>query len=198
MVRLYPPTSVEHKYPTPSHLILPSRPSEQVASPSFPTPSTSQPTLPTPEPKPATTMRFSILASLTLAASALAAPVLQTRQSSTTCGDNYYSEDQVSDALNQGYGYYEDDETVGDDSYPHQYNNCSSSYYIPTCRGVLFADPYSCELDEGFDFPVDGPWYEFPIEESGVYTGGMSSPFPLISSGETMLTLGYCNRVSWC
>lgn len=28
---------------------------------------------------------------------------------------------------------------------------------------------------EGFDFPVPGPYQEFPIEESGVYTGGTSS-----------------------
>lgn len=39
---------------------------------------------------------------------------------------------------------------IGDNDYPHQYNNY-----------------------EGFDFPDEGPWYEFPILSSGsVYTGG--------------------------
>lgn len=95
-------------------------------------------------------MRFSFLTTLTLAASAIAAPVtLSTRQSSTTCGNNYYSSGQVSGALNQGYNYYENGETAGSDSYPHTYNNY-----------------------EGFDFPVSGPYQEFPIEESGVYSGG--------------------------
>ncbi|CAK4030265.1 guanyl-specific ribonuclease F1 [Lecanosticta acicola] len=99
-------------------------------------------------------MRFSLLSSAVLfAASAIALPTassdLETRQSSTTCGNNYYSSDQVNDALNQGYNYYASGEQVGSDDYPHTYNNY-----------------------EGFDFPVSGPYQEFPIEESGVYTGG--------------------------
>ena len=30
----------------------------------------------------------------------------------------------------------------------------------------------SCSNYEGFDFPVSGPYQEFPIQESGIYTGG--------------------------
>lgn len=101
-------------------------------------------------------MRFSILSSaLLFAATSLAAPAaipeaeLEVRQSSTTCGNNYYSSSQVRAALNQGYGYYADDDEAGSSDYPHTYNNY-----------------------EGFDFPVSGPYQEFPIKESGVYTGG--------------------------
>ncbi|KAK4502172.1 hypothetical protein PRZ48_005597 [Zasmidium cellare] len=96
-------------------------------------------------------MRFSIVSSaLLFAVSALAAPTeLVARQSSTTCGNNYYSSGQVSNAVNQGYNYYANGEQVGSGDYPHTYNNY-----------------------EGFDFPVSGPYQEFPIKESGVYTGG--------------------------
>jgi len=63
--------------------------------------------------------------------------------------EQYYSSSKVSKALNQGCNYYEDYDQVGSDDYPHTYNNY-----------------------EGFDFPVSGPYQEFPIKESGVYTGG--------------------------
>ncbi|KAI1818793.1 ribonuclease-domain-containing protein [Poronia punctata] len=67
-----------------------------------------------------------------------------------TCGNICYTQDDISAAVDQGYGYYQDDEQVGDNDYPHQYNNY-----------------------EGFDFPDEGPWYEFPILSSyDVYTGG--------------------------
>lgn len=98
-------------------------------------------------------MRFSAITStLLFAVSALAAPTSDVfaRQSSTTCGSNYYSYSQVNAALNQGYGYYANGQQVGSNDYPHAYNNY-----------------------EGFDFPVSGPYQEFPIKESGVYTGGM-------------------------
>ncbi|EME45057.1 hypothetical protein DOTSEDRAFT_61650 [Dothistroma septosporum NZE10] len=96
-------------------------------------------------------MRFAFASAVLFAVSAIAAPTSEfvKRQSSTTCGNNYYSYDQVNDALNQGYNYYENDQQVGNDGYPHQYNNY-----------------------EGFSFPVSGPYEEFPITESGVYTGG--------------------------
>ncbi|KAH9841199.1 guanyl-specific ribonuclease F1 [Teratosphaeria destructans] len=94
-------------------------------------------------------MRSPLLTVMALATTVLAFPTLSKRQSSTTCGNNYYTTDQVSDALNRGYNYYQEGEQVGDDDYPHTYNNY-----------------------EGFDFPVSGPYQEFPIEESGVYTGG--------------------------
>ena len=65
-------------------------------------------------------MRLSVISSLALAASALALP-LEKRQSSTTCGNNYYSSSQVQDALNQGYNYYAAGQQVGSDNYPHTY-----------------------------------------------------------------------------
>lgn len=50
--------------------------------------------------------------------------------------------------LNQGHSLLQSGET--DSDYPHQYNDY-----------------------EGFDFPVSGPWYEYPILSSfQVYTGG--------------------------
>lgn len=73
-------------------------------------------------------MRFSILSAALFAATALAFPTVK-RQSSTTCGSNYYSSSQVSDALNQGYNYYSEDEQVGSDDYPHTYNNVSLPIY---------------------------------------------------------------------
>ena len=106
-------------------------------------------------------MRFTIFSGLFLAATALAAP-LAPRQSSTTCGNNYYSSDQVNDALQQGYNDYQDGDSP--DNYPHQYEDY-----------------------EGFTFPVDGPYYEFPIQESGVYTGGKADKMPHIGSDEEYL-----------
>jgi hypothetical protein len=58
----------------------------------------------------------------------------------------------VSAAVNQGCNYFENGQQVGSGNYPHRYNNY-----------------------EGFDFRVSGPWQEFPIKTSGVYTGGKSS-----------------------
>ncbi|KAH0368601.1 guanyl-specific ribonuclease F1, partial [Aureobasidium melanogenum] len=84
------------------------------------------------------------------AASAVALPTdIEARQSSTTCGNTYYSASQVSAAFNAGYNDYLNGVTYGNSDYPHTYNDY-----------------------EGFDFPVDGPYQEFPIKKSGVYTGG--------------------------
>jgi hypothetical protein len=88
---------------------------------------------------------FAILPFLGLA---LANPLTK-RQSSTTCGSNAYSSTKVSAALKAGCNYLQKGKTVGSDKYPHKY----SDY-------------------EKFTFPVDGPWYEFPIKESGTYSGG--------------------------
>lgn len=55
----------------------------------------------------------------------------------------------MSAAVNQGCNYFENGQQVGSGNYPHRYNNY-----------------------EGFDFRVSGPWQEFPIKTSGVYTGG--------------------------
>jgi ribonuclease T1 len=106
-------------------------------------------------------MRFSFLTSaLLLATSAFAAPaslpspdaaaVLEARQQATTCGSQYYSASAVSAAVNKGYDYYTNNQQVGNNNYPHQYNN-----------------------REGFSFATSGPYQEFPILSSGrTYTGG--------------------------
>ncbi|KAI7239062.1 hypothetical protein KC330_g2167 [Hortaea werneckii] len=81
------------------------------------------------------------------ATTAFAAPLLEERQSATTCGSNYYSSSQVRAAVNSGCNYVSQGGTACSGSYPHVYNNY-----------------------EGFDFPVDGTYYEFPILESGQFT----------------------------
>ena len=63
-------------------------------------------------------MRASIISAAFFAAIAIASPV-EKRQSSTTCGDNYYSSSQVNAAFQQGYNYYSYGEEA--DSYPHTY-----------------------------------------------------------------------------
>ncbi|RHZ56404.1 extracellular guanyl-specific ribonuclease RntA [Aspergillus thermomutatus] len=81
----------------------------------------------------------------------LAAPTeIDTRACAYTCGSNCYSSSAVSAAQEAGYELYAADETVGSNDYPHKYNNY-----------------------EGFDFPVSGTYYEWPILSSGkIYSGG--------------------------
>lgn len=58
----------------------------------------------------------------------------------------------MSDAFNTGFNDYENGNAPG--GYPHQYNDY-----------------------EGFTFPVDGPYQEFPILSSGSeYQGGSPGP----------------------
>ena len=64
--------------------------------------------------------------------------------------------------MQQGYGYYENGQTVGSDKYPHQYEDY-----------------------EGFSFPDSGPYYEFPILSSEqVYTGGSPGADRVIFTGD--------------
>ncbi|KAL5120028.1 hypothetical protein ACEQ8H_002126 [Pleosporales sp. CAS-2024a] len=77
------------------------------------------------------------------------APQLQDRACYITCGSTCYTSAQVTAARQQGYSYYQQSQQVGSDDYPHTYNNY-----------------------EGFTFLVSGPYQEFPIKTSGVYTGG--------------------------
>ncbi|KAL4890599.1 amino acid permease-domain-containing protein [Aspergillus ambiguus] len=73
-----------------------------------------------------------------------------TRACAYTCGSVCYSSSAVSSAQSAGYEKYSSGETVGSNDYPHVYNNY-----------------------EGFDFPVSGTYYEWPILSSGqIYTGG--------------------------
>ncbi|CAI7649757.1 unnamed protein product [Penicillium discolor] len=93
-----------------------------------------------------------ILAVATLfISSAFAAPLdVEARACAATCGTVCYTSSAISAAQEAGYNLYSTNDDVS--NYPHEYHNY-----------------------EGFDFPVSGTYYEFPILKSGkVYTG--SSP----------------------
>ncbi|KAH9907561.1 Ribonuclease/ribotoxin [Xylariomycetidae sp. FL2044] len=94
-------------------------------------------------------MRF-LASILALAAAAVVtaapAPVVEER-AATTCGSTYYTATQVNQAAQKACSYYQAGSTASD--YPHTYNNY-----------------------EGFDFSVSGPYLEFPMLSSGVFTGG--------------------------
>lgn len=77
-------------------------------------------------------MRFSFITSaLLLAVTSIASPVpvteveavevseLVARQSATTCGSTSYTASQVSAAVSKGYNYYQNDQQVGSNNYPH-------------------------------------------------------------------------------
>ncbi|KAI1176108.1 Ribonuclease/ribotoxin [Nemania sp. FL0916] len=83
---------------------------------------------------------------LALAALALAAPLVEER-AATTCGSTSYSATQVNQAAQRACSDYQSGSAPG--GYPHTYNNY-----------------------EGFSFDVAGPYLEFPMLTSGVYTGG--------------------------
>lgn len=102
----------------------------------------------------------------------MAGPI-ENRQSATTCGNTAYSAAQVRAAANAACSYYRADDTAGSSTYPHTYNN-----------------------REGFDFLVSGPYQEFPIKSSGVYTGGMSLDTLFWCLDLQSLTNPLC-RLSW-
>lgn len=91
------------------------------------------------------------LASLLLVQNVLALPQdVQARACDYTCGSHCYSSSDANAAKEAGYNYHREGETVGRSHYPHVYNNY-----------------------EGFDFPVQPTYYEFPILTSGeTYSGG--------------------------
>ncbi|KAE8153576.1 amino acid permease-domain-containing protein [Aspergillus avenaceus] len=92
-----------------------------------------------------------LLTLATLLTTTLALPSLTPRADCAyTCGSNCYTSSAVSAAQSAGYELHSSGETVGSNSYPHKYNNY-----------------------EGFDFPVSGTYYEWPILSSGsIYDGG--------------------------
>lgn len=83
-----------------------------------------------------------------------------TRACAYTCGTVCYTSSAVSAA--QAAGYQLEASGEADDSYPHVYHDY-----------------------EGFDFPVDGTYYEFPILESGaIYDGGSPGADRVIFNGD--------------
>jgi hypothetical protein len=68
----------------------------------------------------------------------------------TSCGPNYYTAEQIQTTVNTACYYVTQGLTADGSRYPESYDD-----------------------SEGFTFDgVDGPYYEFPILESGVYDGG--------------------------
>lgn len=94
-------------------------------------------------------MQFTALF-LSLVAVVSAAPAELVARDATTCGNTHYSADQVAAAASASCKYVKNGGTAGSSTYPHQYKNF-----------------------EGFNFPVEGKYYEFPIKSNGVYTGGL-------------------------
>jgi len=82
-------------------------------------------------------------------------PNLWKREScAETCGSVCYFQSTIDDAVDEGYSLYQSGKTEGSGDYPHVYNDY-----------------------EGFDFPVSGPYYEFPIlDDFEVYDGGSPGP----------------------
>lgn len=104
---------------------------------------------------------FKCLLVLALGSSAIANP-LSIRQCVDECGNTCYYQSDINAAVQQGCGYYSQDETVGSGKYPHAYNDY-----------------------EGINFPSSGPYYEFPILSSyKVYTGGSPGPDRVIFTGD--------------
>lgn len=91
-----------------------------------------------------------------------ASPAVFRRQDSCaeTCGSTCYYQSDLDAAVSEGYQLYQDGGEEGD--YPHTYNNY-----------------------EGFDFPVSGPYQEYPVLSSyQVYEGGSPGPDRVIFNTE--------------
>ncbi|KXX73227.1 Guanyl-specific ribonuclease F1 [Madurella mycetomatis] len=103
---------------------------------------------------------FSLLTVALYAAAAAAAADLafDKRQGTTTlgnvtCGTQSYSAQQVNEATAEGCRLHAAGQQIGSSRYPHRFNN-----------------------REGLVFATSGPYQEFPILESGVYTGRAPGP----------------------
>ena len=71
-----------------------------------------------------------------------------------TCGTVCYYQTAIDRAVDEGCALYQAGETEGSNIYPHAYND-----------------------NEGFDFPVSGPYQEFPILNNfDEYDGGSPGP----------------------
>ncbi|RYP66438.1 hypothetical protein DL771_007767 [Monosporascus sp. 5C6A] len=94
-----------------------------------------------------------LLATLS-ALNASAGPIEQRQACVATCGSICYWQKSVDEAVDAGYELHQAGETVGNNDYPHTFNN-----------------------REGFDFVVAGPYQEFPMLNTfDPYTGGPPGP----------------------
>ena len=92
----------------------------------------------------------SLVSFLLLVASATALPAELEKRAGARCGSVTYSASAVNAASQRACSYYQSGTQVGDNAYPHTFNN-----------------------REGFSFSVAGPYQEFPILASGaLYSGG--------------------------
>jgi hypothetical protein len=125
----------------------------------------------------------SLIASAFLVVSALAAalpaPELDARalpSGTVTCGSHKYSVSQVSAAVSQGYKYHQNGQTVGSNSYPHQYYDYEDEHITLYCSGSTWYEVsdillYLLVFCSGTTDTRDQP--QFPILSGGsLYTGG--------------------------
>ncbi|KAH7038029.1 Ribonuclease/ribotoxin [Microdochium trichocladiopsis] len=95
-----------------------------------------------------------LVAALSALSSVAAGPIENRQSCQYTCGSVCYWAEDIQEAVAQGYGYYQDNQQVGSNDYPHSYNNY-----------------------EGLPLLVSGPYQEFPILKTyKPYTGGSPGP----------------------
>ncbi|KAK1589823.1 Ribonuclease/ribotoxin [Colletotrichum navitas] len=82
-----------------------------------------------------------------------AVPAERLQKRSITCGSTTYSAAQVNAASNAACNHVRAGTVTRRTPYPHRYDN-----------------------NEGFNFQVPGPYYEFPLKASGIYHGRNPGP----------------------
>jgi hypothetical protein len=87
--------------------------------------------------------------------------------SSVTCGNNKYTRKQIDEATGEGCRLFAAGLQIGNNNYPHQFNN-----------------------REALVFATSGPYQEFPILTSGNYTGRSPGPDRIV-----FRTRGSCDYV---
>ncbi|TWU75716.1 hypothetical protein ED733_007624 [Metarhizium rileyi] len=110
-------------------------------------------------------MHSSVVSLLSLVALVSAVPAHLQARAATSCGSVQYSAGAVRAAADAACEYVQNGGHAGSSTYPHRYNNY-----------------------EGFDFPVGGPYNEFPILKSGkIYSGGSPGPDRVVISNSCAL-----------
>lgn len=115
-----------------------------------------------------------------------------------TCGTVCYTQATIDDAVSTGYKLYQQNNT--DDSYPHTYRDdeVGSTLFpqdtVSLLHAVFVRNQQSTNLVtyisllQGFKFPVDGPYQEFPILKTfKAYDGGSPGPDRVIFNTEGQL-----------
>ncbi|KAK0619576.1 Ribonuclease/ribotoxin [Immersiella caudata] len=87
--------------------------------------------------------------------------------SSVACGNNKYTRKQIDEATGEGCRLFAAGQQIGNNNYPHQFNN-----------------------REALVFATSGPYQEFPILTSGNYTGRSPGPDRVV-----FRTRGSCDYV---